>query len=214
MRAPNGVQPGSQAPTRDCLDPWTTVFVQAGGDVAACCWAPPIGNLGRRSLEQIVEGEPVHELRRRLLTGDLDAACRACPARAYIGVGELERKVRALADDARRAPEFEVRRSVRAAERRRAELCRELGACEAELGRLHRLAEELEQWGDLARRRALDAPIVGEGRRAQDLKRSIRAQERELRALTYPLRKPLRSVVRRWIVRALSGLLVVVRRGD
>ena len=86
--------------TRDCLDPWNTVLLQANGDVALCCWSKAVGNLHGSSLSEVLRGEKARELRRTLLSGELIDDCRNCPARGLVSRGALKVKVEELAQEA------------------------------------------------------------------------------------------------------------------
>lgn len=80
--------------TRDCLDPWNLAFVQADATVRPCCFfEEKLGSLAEGTLEEIVEGEAFHELRRELLTGRLRPNCRSCQSRALIDVRSFAEKL-------------------------------------------------------------------------------------------------------------------------
>ncbi|NIM14215.1 MAG: radical SAM protein [Candidatus Aminicenantes bacterium] len=83
-----------QAQTRDCLDPWQFIMVQANKDVLPCCWHEPIYSLGKgQSLLNVFNNTQFKELRRRLLTGELPKDCMNCPSRAWTTIHDLKRKV-------------------------------------------------------------------------------------------------------------------------
>ena len=82
-----------QGRTRDCLDPWTFLIIHANGDVCPCCWQERIGNLQMQTLPEILEDGRLQQLRRQLVTGNLDKVCRQCPARATIEPRELDRQL-------------------------------------------------------------------------------------------------------------------------
>jgi MoaA/NifB/PqqE/SkfB family radical SAM enzyme len=65
--------------TRHCLDPWRTVFIRATGEVRPCCYQASIGTLGQSTLDEILKSQAARDLRRRLLSGDLDECCLSCP---------------------------------------------------------------------------------------------------------------------------------------
>lgn len=163
------------ATTRDCTDPWTTVFVKVNGDVAPCCWARPIGNLKQNTMEEIVAGELALTLRKQVLSGALPTDCVQCPARGTIETGALAAKVRALARTATDEPEFALRRDIRRAEQEIAMLDRQLAACD----------------------RTTDAA------RAAELESRLRTTRKSLAELTYSIRKPWRARLRKRIARAL-----------
>ncbi|MCX6582611.1 MAG: radical SAM protein [Candidatus Aminicenantes bacterium] len=82
------------AQTRDCLDPWAFLLVQANKDVQPCCWHQPIHSLGKnQSLSEVFNNRQIKELRRRLLTGELSSYCMNCPSRGWTTIAELKRKV-------------------------------------------------------------------------------------------------------------------------
>lgn len=80
--------------TKDCLDPWRMGNFKATGRVLMCCWHHDnYGTLGDKQLPELLNSPPAVELRRRLITGELDQSCEACPARGWIPVEELREKV-------------------------------------------------------------------------------------------------------------------------
>ncbi|GAC1657546.1 MAG: hypothetical protein NVS9B12_09680 [Vulcanimicrobiaceae bacterium] len=80
--------------TRDCVDPWYFVDIRTNGDVAPCCYrGPAVGNVKVQSLAEIFNGEPVREVRRSLLEGDLDELCGRCNIRAVTRPEHLQKKV-------------------------------------------------------------------------------------------------------------------------
>lgn len=85
------LRPGAPT-TRLCDAPWTTPSVDADGALHVCRNRPPVDHLfgggwpNRRGLA---------ELRRRLLTGRLDASCAACPAAPMGATAELCERARA-----------------------------------------------------------------------------------------------------------------------
>jgi len=81
--------------TRNCLDPWSFLLVDAHGDVLPCCWHHPIGSLadGKTQFHQVRNSRQVKELRRSLLTGDLHADCQSCPSRGLTTIRNLKKRV-------------------------------------------------------------------------------------------------------------------------
>jgi MoaA/NifB/PqqE/SkfB family radical SAM enzyme len=67
--------------TRNCLDPWTKVFLKADHQVRLCCFGPSIGDLNEQKLAEILNGPIAQAIRFNLLTGRLDQWCANCPAR-------------------------------------------------------------------------------------------------------------------------------------
>ena len=85
--------------TRDCIDPWTYVEVDTNGDVKPCCARGGVGNLGQRSLNEIVNDEPIRRLRTDLLSGTPDPECARCRFRAPITPAALQAKVREISEE-------------------------------------------------------------------------------------------------------------------
>jgi MoaA/NifB/PqqE/SkfB family radical SAM enzyme len=85
--------------TRDCLDPWTYVEVDANGDVKPCCARGGVGNLRQGDLNEILNGEPIRRLRSDLLGGTPDPECARCRFRAPIVPAALQAKVRAISGE-------------------------------------------------------------------------------------------------------------------
>jgi hypothetical protein len=79
--------------TRDCVDPWTNVFVHADGEVTLCCWAGSVGNLRTASLTSILKGESAQRIRSELLRGEPGEECRRCPARGRTSPSKLRQRV-------------------------------------------------------------------------------------------------------------------------
>ncbi len=79
--------------TRDCLDPWTFIYVRATGDVDACCRDITIGNLSTGSLAEIVDSPLAVTLREQLLTGKLPPQCVSCSTRGITSTEELHLKL-------------------------------------------------------------------------------------------------------------------------
>lgn len=86
--------------TRLCLEPWTHVIFTYDGTVFSCCYGAPAfrpdyAAIGT-DMDAIFNDEPIRDLRRQLLTGDLGALCRNCVQKPTVAVGELREKVDAL----------------------------------------------------------------------------------------------------------------------
>ena len=88
--------------TRDCLDPWRIAFVQADASVRPCCFfEEKLGTLMTHSLEEVVEGEPFHKLRREIVSGELRPNCRSCAARPLIDRNAFQQKLAAYLESQR-----------------------------------------------------------------------------------------------------------------
>ena len=85
--------------TRDCIDPWTYVEVDANGDVKPCCARGGIGNIRQGNLNDILNDEPIRRLRMDLLGGTPDPECARCRLRAPITPAALLAKVRAISEE-------------------------------------------------------------------------------------------------------------------
>jgi len=111
------IVPGAADPaqtTRDCRDPWVYIEIMVNGDVKPCCVRDAVGNLGEKSLPEILMDEPIRRLRAELLTGNLDAVCTACKQRAPIGPEAFRQKIRALRDEVHLPPGFNAGAYLRA----------------------------------------------------------------------------------------------------
>ena len=76
-----------QGETKNCFNPWTCSQVSATGEVFPCCAHRPIGTItGLRRYREILDGEPLRQLRHNLLAGTLDDDCRACHLRENMPV--------------------------------------------------------------------------------------------------------------------------------
>lgn len=66
--------------TRFCTDPWDMLILLADGKTQPCCggYESVADTNGAYSLDEIVNSQALIELRRRLLTGELDDYCRVC----------------------------------------------------------------------------------------------------------------------------------------
>lgn len=82
--------------TRNCLDPWTQLFVTATGGVRPCCNAPKFGEVFDRPLFAWMNSPEIKEYRRGLLSGSLMPACENCHDRPTISIDELRAKVSAV----------------------------------------------------------------------------------------------------------------------
>src|SRR5262249_1035388 len=80
--------------TRDCLDPWVYAEIDANGDVKPCCARPSVGNLAQGELIDILDGEPIRQLRSDLLNGTTDWHCTNCRLRRPIKAPDLQLIVR------------------------------------------------------------------------------------------------------------------------
>jgi hypothetical protein len=86
--------PKLNAQTRACLDPWQFIMIRANKDILPCCWHQPIYTLGeKQSLSDVLNNKWMKELRRNLLTGNLDRDCINCPSKGWTKTRTLKKKV-------------------------------------------------------------------------------------------------------------------------
>jgi hypothetical protein len=86
--------PTEEQSTRDCLDPWFFVLFKSTREVLPCCWHPAIGTLPPGgSIDEILDGPEIRELRRQLLAGELNIHCKACPARGLTDPKSLRQRL-------------------------------------------------------------------------------------------------------------------------
>jgi MoaA/NifB/PqqE/SkfB family radical SAM enzyme len=90
--------------TRDCLDPWSFLYLHATGAIRPCCMLEETYADVRQGPEDVLNNEKFRALRKRLLTGELDDACANCRARPVTTTGQLQEKVRAAAVTRRPRP--------------------------------------------------------------------------------------------------------------
>ncbi len=81
--------------TRDCLLPWSYIYISSNGEVRPCCILfHPVGNVtGGETIDSIINNEQMLILRNQLLEGNLKAECLSCPEAGWITIEELKRKV-------------------------------------------------------------------------------------------------------------------------
>ena len=66
-------------PNLYCSAPWKGLTVRESGDVKTCCAGEtPLGNLNTESIEQILDGDRLKEIKSRLSAGERHENCRAC----------------------------------------------------------------------------------------------------------------------------------------
>ena len=62
-----------------CSAPWTSLFIGTNGDVKPCCASTyPLGNVNEHSLDDILDGEKIRDVRQSLLSGDKPGHCQYC----------------------------------------------------------------------------------------------------------------------------------------
>jgi hypothetical protein len=88
--------PATGKETRDCTYPWFFFMITSRREVKPCCVHPPIAVLENgASLDDILNGATIRELRRGLLTGDLNPTCATCASQPVTNLASLQRRVRA-----------------------------------------------------------------------------------------------------------------------
>lgn len=62
-----------------CLKPWSSLYVEPDGETRPCCYPSPVyGNLFEKSFEELWNGRPAQQLRRRMLERNPPRECRDC----------------------------------------------------------------------------------------------------------------------------------------
>ena len=69
--------------TSFCMMPWVHLHVTQYGTVTPCCQAPweetqSFGNINQQSINEIWNGEPIQEFRKKLIKGEKDSRCHRC----------------------------------------------------------------------------------------------------------------------------------------
>lgn len=94
--------------TKDCLDPWVYIEFQINGGIRPCCVREPVGNIHRESLANILNGQKIKDLRRSLLTGEIDETCRACGLRGFATPDALQAAVKKVIEKAAAPDDFDT----------------------------------------------------------------------------------------------------------
>jgi Radical SAM superfamily len=90
--------PAGIAHTRDCLDPWNYLETSAAGDLRPCCRFRPLATLDDNAdIHRLRNNEHFRELRRSLLSGQLQSECQGCHIRKKVTIGTLKQRVAAAA---------------------------------------------------------------------------------------------------------------------
>lgn len=86
------IQPGP-GETRLCIEPWSSVFIKANGDVRLCCYDSYVGSIMYRTLSEILNGDEAEEYRTALLSGNLKNVCKYCGDKRVVSIDELRSAV-------------------------------------------------------------------------------------------------------------------------
>ncbi len=89
--------PGSTQ-TRCCLSLWRHTYMTVDGSVRPCCLptTPVMGNLGEKSIQEILNDAPYRNFRAKLLSGDLADACVNCALAGVVSTDYLRSRVVAI----------------------------------------------------------------------------------------------------------------------
>ena len=113
-------QPGM---TRDCLDPWDSLFIVADGTVRHCCVTyDTLGDV-RRPLAEMVNNQTVQAYRRGLLSGRLMPDCRRCSMRGWTTREALARRVRQYIQSRSPSPRLDPALALSGYARAKGEAC-------------------------------------------------------------------------------------------
>ena len=85
--------------TRDCTDPWKFMQILSNNDIRPCCFSEVIIGSVRKDkggIEGALNSEAAVELRKSLLTGNLDKYCAICSYRPMTNVDAFQRKIEKL----------------------------------------------------------------------------------------------------------------------
>ena len=81
-RSARGLYSRGAFASRPCLAPWLHLFLAWNGDAFSCCMTnqrmPPLGNVGRSSVQEVFLGSRSQEVRRDFAAGRPHAACESC----------------------------------------------------------------------------------------------------------------------------------------
>ena len=89
------IEPTAEQSTRDCLDPWFFALFNSRRGLQPCCWHPPVCTVPvGASLSEALDGPEMREVRRQLLTGELNQHCIECPSRPLTDTASLRERVR------------------------------------------------------------------------------------------------------------------------
>lgn len=76
-----------------CSAPWKGLTVRESGDVKTCCAGEtPLGNLNSESIEQILAGDRLQEIKSQLSAGKRHENCRACYSQEDVGNNQTLRQ--------------------------------------------------------------------------------------------------------------------------
>lgn len=80
--------------TRNCLDPWHFMQIEASGNFLPCCWHSATGFLDSvKKAGNLFNNSAIKSLRWNLLSGNLDSHCTQCPSRGLINIYKYNLKV-------------------------------------------------------------------------------------------------------------------------
>jgi len=57
--------------------------------ICVCCYSPPLGTLGDKTLDEILDGPEATEYRTKLLSGEMMPACQTCPDKNLVPIERL-----------------------------------------------------------------------------------------------------------------------------
>lgn len=79
-----------------CILPWIHVNLWPSGDVHPCClgdWQNPVGNVKDNTIKEIVNGEPLREMRKQMMSGQAPASCDRCFGRERLDISSLRQEM-------------------------------------------------------------------------------------------------------------------------
>ncbi len=87
---------GLQVPegkTRLCYDPWTFLHINSQGSVRPCCfYTEVLGDIRHTNttLDELINGDMIREIRRGLFTGELGTECQTCKFKKIVDVDAFQ----------------------------------------------------------------------------------------------------------------------------
>jgi|GEM_PF-2984748 len=90
-----------QGQTRECYDPWTFMQILSNTGIRPCCFTElEIGSVKaeKGGIEGALNSDVAINLRKGLLTGNLDQWCAVCSYKPMIDVASFQNKIRKLVE--------------------------------------------------------------------------------------------------------------------
>jgi len=80
--------------TRDCTEPWSSLFFRADNTIVPCCVIDKVNTLDPSSeLLHIINSKEIQSLRQELFNGRLDQFCEHCPNAGWTTIDSFKKKI-------------------------------------------------------------------------------------------------------------------------